>query len=1245
MNDYIEFIGRETEIKTILSTFSEWDTNNLVFVRGKGGIGKTRLLQEIQERSKTHRISSSPKETLTFALVQEFTDSEWSQEFLEGVRKTAAIFQAKLIETDAKFNIDQMASDLHQIIKQKPDVIIVSLGTSNKVKSQIKAALRQGIKVITFDNTLSEIQGLSSRIEQDDTDGARLLTKEMLDELNYQGKVAVLWANGHPKQLRRYNVLIDQVSKYPEISIVDVQCKMGTQSEELTKKTVEQLIKKHPDTKALWVTYNEFARGATKTLAKLNRNDISIYGFDLCPSDIRLMNTSKNSWKFTAAVSPQSSGEIVVRLAVMAASNKEIKKNYLLPMQIVKQGEFRNIAAFNEKWSGNKIGWSNWLRTLQASNRSKDGNPLFAAEIFDFDDSSLSVYGNIELAILASTIKEKNPYYGDVLDEFRHYRNLEVGGGGTGLSQQKDRIAQAIADAMNFESNNRRIILLFDTIEKARLETLTQLGKIITKLNNTICIFAGRPENTENWKLLNSIAKGRKINIKLNHFTEKESSNYLDRKKAITKIFLSKKETKQLITLARGYPILLDLAVDFVSREISIENILNLKSGNSPRNIDDDQFKKNLVGNVLQISRPLDRLILTLSHVYPLNIKMISEIIDVDINEAKTLFKSALNFAFVKKLPGDLGISLHDEMRDMIKKYLLVENRNFDKRKKRDSQIAALIYKNQEENLYREIKKIEDRMGKKNSSDTSTSPMYAFKTEKLKRMREYATEKQLEHLFYAGENNFFDTWKAIMNRVRRSKKVTFINNLIQIAKENQVKLTNEQKLDLQYFEARFLSDINNIDAALKMAKDLLSTKYNKSTIYNLLGVIFRKKGDLKEAEKAQLKCLNGISLYNYFARANVLNQLGYIARLLGDYKKAEKYYKQSQASLSKINIKKQSTDDQKKVIKLMASLSNNLGYVYGLRKEFDVAKALCQEAVSRWKEIQDYVEISRAETTMGILARDQGDNEASCRLLTTAIDRMKEPAYAEELCRAYFHLGWSQWYLAELDPGDESDIRDVKWDIKKLRLSLVAFEKSKDIATNYGFTAELPGILHQTASIIWHIGHTTKSKKLQLNARTLNQDAINISYEVNDTRYAIDAILGDAEWDYEIRQFKHINKYAKLLYRDFGNVQGKYKLYFGRLKRIQGDIALSKNNYKEAFKKYSEAFTLINEQQGFGRYSIQRELRRLRGKLLVLVPTDAIKWINYLKKQWEKAERNHLLINWCDQQLAYANLIMNTRIG
>ncbi|MBK7781012.1 MAG: substrate-binding domain-containing protein [Ardenticatenia bacterium] len=180
MTGEISFIGRHRELAKVEVLFDLWGTNQAVRIEGVGGIGKTRFLREIQSRAEGYRIPAD--RNLTITLVQELTTSEWSQEFIRGARSMAAELGVRLIETDAEYDVVKMKNDFQCAIDESPDAIVVSLGTNEILRPQFDLASARNIKVITFDNGLTDLSGVDCRVEQDDVHGARDIAKHLVDE-------------------------------------------------------------------------------------------------------------------------------------------------------------------------------------------------------------------------------------------------------------------------------------------------------------------------------------------------------------------------------------------------------------------------------------------------------------------------------------------------------------------------------------------------------------------------------------------------------------------------------------------------------------------------------------------------------------------------------------------------------------------------------------------------------------------------------------------------------------------------------------------------------------------------------------------------------------------------------------------------------------------------------------------------------------------------------------------------------
>lgn len=95
----------------------------------------------------------------------------------------------------------------------------------------------------------------------------------------------------------------------------------------------------------------------------------------------------------------------------------------------------------------------------------------------------------------------------------------------------------------------------------------------------------------------------------------------------------------------------------------------------------------------------------------------------------------------------------------------------------------------------------------------------------------------------------------------------------------------------------------------------------------------------------------------------------------------------------------------------------------------------------------------------------------------------------------------------------------------------------------------------------------------------------------------------------------------------------RFRLYSGRMWRIQGDIAFYKGDYIKAFGFYADAMRQINADGGFAWYSIERELRLLESGLKNHLNLDNRKyWVEQLQHNWHSEGANSLLLEWCRQQ-------------
>jgi ABC-type sugar transport system substrate-binding protein len=1239
----VGFIGREQELAEIERALPEWDTTRCFAIRAEGGIGKTRLLEEVQRLTSQKRLFSLTHRS-TIALVQELTDSEWSHEFIRGARTMATALGVNLIETDARFSLTQMAEDLADVVAQRPDAIIVSLGTDEQLRPALEKAVQHGIPLLTFDNYLENTGDLVSRVSQDDLDGARVLLERMAEDLEYQGKIAAVCVPEHFPQHQRYQVLNTILTKYPEIELVETYGEMHPDIQQTTYQATKALLKRSPNLKAIWAAFNEFAEGVVRALIEENRTDIRVYSFDFCTRDFELMQQSNSPWTATVAIDPYVGGEVIVRLATLAAQRDvldgELKRRYSLPMALMTRSEVERLESFPSNWYHSELGWTPRLRAILASRTSEAGDILKVLDIIDFDDKSLDVAHNLEFRLarqLGDTVAD------DLLSELQVLRALEEDFLAEGQEQQQHELVQKLANAFNEVSRKQRLVVLFDTLEKADRHTCVQLATLAQLAQNTIMLFAGRPSTEQQafncWEVLETALKDDLQVLEVKRFDEVKSALYLAKKQQELHIALPANLAQIIIALAAGKPILMDLATEYWARAIRLDEIAALNIADFTQQPPDQQqdarrrFERLLVSRVLEIRRPLDRLILAMSRIYPLNPTMIAALLRIPPAQADHLYAEAATYTFVKHLPD--GLSLHDEMRRLVEEYVWHEIDPGYERRKRDSAIAAALYKQQDAAIQQKRWHLEEQL----VSAEVKRPTDLVILEELENDRESLTLKWFEHALYSNLENNLREWKSVVDTIRHARKYQFLLRLAQLAAPYAQAGGPEDQYLINFTYARAVMDVGDLNRARDLFLKLLAKHEHdperSSFIQNLLGVIETRAANYEAALKYQKAALQSISYANGSAVANLENQIGYICRLLDQLDDAAIHYRLALDSALALDRDLSEPGRHKPNQALIASLYNNLGYVFGLKRNYLESDDYLLSALEVYSSLGKMRDISRVQTTQAILARDRGLLRQSVGLLEDALRRCQDPDDYQEICRAHFHLGWSLWFSAEDDPTQELPELDL------LSRALASLERSRLYAERYSLRQELPGIYHLLASVYWRVGRVENNADKRAFARSLNDKALTLSQQTNNFKYAVSSIVNYAEFDFDEGREEHLAAYQEdLLLYEYRDGQHTYSLFYGRFRRIAGDFAFARSDYERAFDWYAQAYPMINKHGGYGPFSIRRELSRLAFKIDGLAPTDAKRWLTYLRKMFEMGALSGIvdLKLWCDNRLIVTEL-------
>ncbi|WP_392533369.1 tetratricopeptide repeat protein [Nostoc sp. C117] len=802
--------------------------------------------------------------------------------------------------------------------------------------------------------------------------------------------------------------------------------------------------------------------------------------------------------------------------------------------------------------------------------------------------------------------------------------------------QERRQLEKFLVDEINRKSQQQRLVFLIDTVEKLgqperREEVWEYISNLCYQLENAVFILAGRPSMARQI-LEKSFQEEELTYLELNEFTHEDVQRYIVCKEEQLHFTLGQELVKKIIVLSGGSPIMIEFGVEYAYREVIPDWLESEEIETIPSRLEKTGgFEAEMVRHITQLQTSMDRLTLLLSRIYPLNSSDIANLLEISLEDAQKLFIDAQSYFFIKPVIGGSQISLHDIVRDLVEKYVWTEIDPDEEWRKRDSRIAAKYFEQKDYQLGPDKRTLELQRSSDNYPKIAN---IEFLIEEVKQLREFNTTRWLWNALYADPTMGFETWHEVTDRIRRqSKKFGFVNQLLAIAKQFESQISPEQKFKLIIFESKIvhaLRDKNTKENEVRKLEVMLSEQSSNSSyqadIYNVLGMLNAKLHLYDEALKYQQQCLFLVESKKLSsAIPGVANQVGYLHRQLNNFQEAEKYYKLGWDAAMEVD-----TPD-KGLTQVMASIQNNLGFLYGQQKDYVKAEQCFKAAIDMWSSVESEREIANAEIASATISVDNGNYVKAKQLLERALSRCdNEENDNQILCRAYFRLGLNQWFSAEVINEAVWDVTQVEWDLNLLSQAQDALEKSLKLAEKYGLEEELPGILHQIASVYWHLGFQKCDRSLQEQALKLNDRSYQTSLEYNDTRFAIDSLVGKAEFDYYAKAYEHISEYARELSDRFQSYENTHKLYFGRILRIEGDVAFQQANYDFAFSKYAQGIPKIFQHGGFGPYSIKHELNLLQKKIERLPIELSKTLIQQLKSEW----RDHkALKEWCDQQM------------
>ncbi|MBN2004748.1 MAG: hypothetical protein JXA21_15430 [Anaerolineae bacterium] len=854
--------------------------------------------------------------------------------------------------------------------------------------------------------------------------------------------------------------------------------------------------------------------------------------------------------------------------------------------------------------AGGGIGKTRLLQKIHQSYTEPEyAKSLAVSTIIDFDDQTFHIPLNVEHRI-AQGLGEDN--FQRYLRALWDWRKLEAAGlSEERVSSERERTAQMFVECFNAVSATKRVILLFDTLEAiAQTDVWTYALQLGLNLKNALLIFAGRDAG-DFYNSLPPALKEMAQFIELEPLASLATESYMQAKQVLLNISLSSDLLRKIAWLSEGKPILIDLAIEWLARDIpsgwmldyTYEELEAISGAEKQKR--QQEFEERLVQQIAKTERRIDQLMLTMSHIYPLDAKLIGVLSGESVEVAQQLFEEFKMSALVKSLP-DGRISLHDEVRRMICDYVWSQvDPSGDRRRWYSKQFIHHL-NDEVADLKRQIAHI--------LNEKDATLIQFMKREVLERKIWVLEEQRLQHTLYLSASQGMKIFMDLFDKATEVYRSQVRRTLLAEVRKYWLALTSEQLYELNIRHAKLAFDMNEYAEAKKVLLEALNGDLlhplQRTELLRLLGNTEIRLGNLREGI-AQFQEARNIAdtIEDALARttklAEVQNALGWGNRLLGQIDLAVREYEAAFNCAIQLKGKEG----------LIASILNNLGYAYYLQGHSDTGRRYCLQALAVVPP-SDIQQLGLVNSTLGEICLGLGQYSEASQYYEAALSSFKDIANNEGQAIVHMEISHSKRHLASMNVSQSPDERES--------LLLSALENARasiQICERYNLRKDIPLCYYEIGRVL-------------IDLRSFDDASAYLekSYPQNLQRaggFALADLTALAEIAYQQRDYQKVERWVGETQnpenrdRLLETQRADSELFYGRLLRFLAEAYIEQARYDAALPTYVKALTHIAHHGGYGAYRMDQELDRLKSHIAKLPAAVRTSWCDRFIESWK----------------------------
>jgi tetratricopeptide (TPR) repeat protein len=526
---------------------------------------------------------------------------------------------------------------------------------------------------------------------------------------------------------------------------------------------------------------------------------------------------------------------------------------------------------------------------------------------------------------------------------------------------------------------HKRLIRLTDTLDAVEVGRAqrAEFYRYASVLPNVLAVAAGREAAAFLTEFQQAFDAEAITYVELKSFDQVESERFFE--EVDRQGFVPSDIREKLHVLTGGRPILLSLAVEWLSRNMPLPDMvaLSVEELAASEALDDlrQRFEFELVDRIRQLKMPLDRAILYMAHISRRSdAAILSTLLNLPPPQAEQLMQQLAELSFVRYNPTTGSCMLHDEMKHLVNRYAWPYiDATGDLRRALTQTVIGDYYEPR-------IRALAERNKPPSAPGQGPIQRTAISQTEWEQWRLEA-ECLYYHLKISEEDGlaYFDERFAEAERNNHLMRMQFLRGEMDIAGPGirdtlELRRAAELRLRGQTEEAREICE-------RLLARGNLSID-NRISAHNTLGLI-AASSDPERAQRHYRHALSHAQRGNRIRVMGVLhNNLGQLHSYINHLDQAIEHYQDA------ITYSQRAANAP-----LVASATNNLAYIYRLKGDLAKANVLCRVALGQRQRLGLERDLAYSYLTKGEVDRDRGNLESAERYTKLALrifDKVEE---------------------------------------------------------------------------------------------------------------------------------------------------------------------------------------------------------------------------------------------------------------